>query len=32
MAHLHFDSEEQCRRMNAGDWQQRLARKRFMKG
>ena len=31
MAHLHFDSEEQCRRMNAGDWQQRLARKRVMK-
>lgn len=29
MAHLHFDSEEQCRRVNAGDWQQRLARKRF---
>jgi hypothetical protein len=27
-AHLHFDSEEQCRRANAGDWQQRLARKR----
>lgn len=28
-AHLHFDSEEQCRRANAGDWQQRLARKRL---
>ncbi|WP_047528765.1 hypothetical protein [Pseudomonas sp. 11/12A] len=29
LAHLHFDSEEQCRRANAGNWQQRLARKRF---
>lgn len=29
LAHLHFDSEEQCRQANSGDWQQRLARKRF---
>jgi hypothetical protein len=29
MAHLHFDSEEQCRQVNAGDWQQRFALKRF---
>ena len=27
-AHLHFDSEEQCQRDHAGNWQQRLARKR----
>lgn len=25
-AHLTFDSEEQCRRVDAGNWQQRLAR------
>lgn len=27
-AHLSFDSEEQCRRVDAGNWQQRLARNR----
>jgi hypothetical protein len=27
-AHVHFDTEEQCQRVNAGNWQQRLARKR----
>ena len=27
-AHVQFDSEEQCRRVNGGNWQQRLARKR----
>jgi hypothetical protein len=27
-AHLDFDSEEQCQRADAGNWQQRLARKR----
>jgi hypothetical protein len=25
-AHLAFDSEEQCQRVDAGNWQQRLAR------
>jgi len=25
--HLAFDSEEQCQRIDAGDWEQRLARK-----
>lgn len=25
---VHFDSEEQCQRSNAGDWQQRLTRTR----
>lgn len=25
-AHLTFDSEEQCQRVDAGNWQQRLAR------
>lgn len=25
LANLHFDSEEQCQRSNAGDWQQLLA-------
>jgi hypothetical protein len=27
-AHLVFDSEEQCQRVDAGNWQQRLARHR----
>jgi hypothetical protein len=27
-AHLTFDSEEQCQRTDAGNWQQRLARQR----
>ena len=27
-AHLSFDSEEQCQRVDAGNWQQRLARQR----
>lgn len=27
-AHLTFDSEEQCHRVDAGNWQQRLARNR----
>ena len=27
-AHLAFDSEEQCQRMDAGNWQQRLSRQR----
>ncbi|WP_166359635.1 hypothetical protein [Pseudomonas akapageensis] len=31
-AHVHFDSEEQCQRANAGNWQQRLARKRSIRG
>ncbi|MBV6824596.1 hypothetical protein [Pseudomonas sp. PD9R] len=26
-AHVQFDSEEQCQRANAGNWQQRLARR-----
>lgn len=26
--HVHFDSEEQCQRADAGNWQQRLARQR----
>lgn len=26
-AHVHFDSEEQCQRADAGNWPQRLARK-----
>lgn len=25
-AHVQYDSEEQCRRVNGGDWQRRLAR------
>jgi hypothetical protein len=28
-AYLDFDSEEQCQRADAGNWQQRLARKRL---
>ena len=31
-AHVLFDSEEQCQRTHAGDWQQRLARKRSVRG
>jgi len=31
-AHVQFDSEEQCQRANAGNWQQRLARKRSTRG
>ena len=31
-AHVQFDSEEQCRRSHAGNWQQRLARKRSGRG
>ena len=31
-AHVHFDTEEQCQRANAGNWQQRLARKRSTRG
>jgi GTP1/Obg family GTP-binding protein len=31
-AHVYFDSEEQCQRANAGNWQQRLARKRSTRG
>ncbi|WP_460154240.1 hypothetical protein [Pseudomonas sp. S2_B07] len=31
-AHVQFDSEEQCQRANDGNWQQRLARKRSMRG
>lgn len=31
-AHVHFDSEEQCQRANAGNWQQRLAHKRSTRG
>ncbi|UVJ42122.1 hypothetical protein NVV94_15790 [Pseudomonas sp. LS1212] len=31
-AHVHFDSEEQCQRANAGNWQQRLAHKRQARG
>lgn len=27
-AHVQFDSEEQCQRVNGGNWQQRLARRR----
>jgi hypothetical protein len=27
-AHVLFDSEEACQRDNAGNWQQRLSRKR----
>jgi len=27
-AHVQFDSEEQCQRVNGGNWAQRLARKR----
>ncbi|MGV8842063.1 MAG: hypothetical protein ACOH2I_02180 [Pseudomonas sp.] len=30
-AHLAFDSEEQCQRVDAGNWQQRLARQRSSK-
>lgn len=30
--HVHFDSEEQCRRVNAGDWPQRLSRLRPARG
>jgi hypothetical protein len=29
---MHFDTEEQCQRLNAGNWQQRLARKRSTRG
>jgi hypothetical protein len=31
-AHVQFDSEEQCQLANDGNWQQRLARKRSMRG
>lgn len=31
-AHVHFDSDEQCQRAHAGNWQQRLARKRSTRG
>ena len=31
-AHVQFDSEEQCQRSHAGNWQQRLARKRSGRG
>ncbi|WP_300240104.1 hypothetical protein [Pseudomonas sp.] len=31
-AHVFFDSEEQCRRVNAGDWAQRLKRLRPGRG
>lgn len=31
-AHVHFDSEEQCQRANAGNWQQRLTRQRSTRG
>lgn len=31
-AHVQFDNEEQCARSNAGNWQQRLARKRLLRG
>ena len=31
-AHVHFDTEEQCQRANAGNWQQRLARQRSTRG
>ena len=31
-AHVQFDSEEQCQRANAGNWQQRLAPKRSTRG
>lgn len=31
-AHVFFDSEEQCRRVNAGDWVQRLKRLRPGRG
>jgi hypothetical protein len=27
-AHVHFDNEQQCLRVDAGNWQQRLARQR----
>lgn len=30
--HVHFDSEEQCARINAGNWLQRLARLRPSRG
>jgi hypothetical protein len=29
--HVHFDSEEQCQRADAGNWQQRLARMRSVR-
>lgn len=31
-AHVCFDTEEQCQRANAVNWQQRLARKRSTRG
>ncbi|EJL95221.1 hypothetical protein PMI18_05412 [Pseudomonas sp. GM102] len=31
-AHVQFDSEEQCQRTHAGNWQQRLAPKRSTRG
>ncbi|WP_047303654.1 hypothetical protein [Pseudomonas fluorescens] len=31
-SHVFFDSEEQCRRINAGDWAQRLKRLRPGRG
>jgi hypothetical protein len=31
-AHVHVDTEEQCQRANAGNWQQHLARKRSTRG
>ncbi|MCU1749810.1 hypothetical protein [Pseudomonas sp. 6D_7.1_Bac1] len=31
-AHVQFDTEEECQRVNAGNWQQRLARTRPARG
>jgi hypothetical protein len=31
-AHMHFDNEQQCQRLDAGNWQQRLVRQRSSKG
>ena len=30
-AHVHFDNEQQCQRLDSGNWQQRLARQRSSK-
>lgn len=30
--HVQFDNEQRCARDNAGNWQQRLARKRLQRG
>lgn len=30
-AHVHFDNEQQCLRVDGGNWQQRLARQRSSK-